>query len=728
MDSLRIDIAYRPLRIGWAIRAGDFDAFRRAVRYSYALWGGPFNPILIVDREEEANHLIDLFRVDVILPIGESDEVKNFPNNYPYLTNPFFHNDIFMKGGEDTPPYAQVLDIYNLLTHLQDNLEWKWKAIKDKGVRIYKWQPDDVLANVLLVQQGGYPSKDEVGTDYASSLLEVSKGRQFELEPTTPIPRDIFEYPSISDFSRYGLMPHYSVPSGRGGPGFFVGNAENFDDLVCYWNLRASDIDLWFIDFQHIKRCEGVIAAREKQVREMVDNYRFEYDRVVTIWTHREDSSNARSLFDEARRFFGDKKLSLHNVSGAIWNEGEVCPPMMYLGETSALGIVGGIGGKVQVSFSLSEKPFCDNAWYYRQHLVASISMIGKLYDDEQQSFSVPYIPELNEFYARTMHFDHSKIRVEPERIGLIVAVTNNDKVLLSLPVSELMERVFDLAGYSVDVSSAGLITRQLIAQLGSIQGAAVFKVPGVRQLLKTFGPNKSFTKNAALQKIGSGDPDRTEARFKNYENLYIETRDYGHKLTPNAIFGYLVEKRLFRIGVKLVCPTCRMETWTSLDSLKQQLVCDLCGHKYDATRQLVDSNEWHYRRSGVLGQEKNALGAIPVVLTLQQIESNLYSTGQDMYSPSLELSVIKEKKNFVCEVDFVWVRPRDYPRKTEIILGECKDSGEISAQNIKNMKVIADSLPRKRFKVFLCCLSLCLFQRRRFRTQEHSTIHIVSV
>ena len=51
MDTIRVDICYRPLRIGWAIRAGDIDAFRQAVRLSYTLWGGRFNSIIVVDKE-----------------------------------------------------------------------------------------------------------------------------------------------------------------------------------------------------------------------------------------------------------------------------------------------------------------------------------------------------------------------------------------------------------------------------------------------------------------------------------------------------------------------------------------------------------------------------------------------------------------------------------------------------------------------------------------------------
>lgn len=93
MDTLRVDICYRPMRIAWVIKSGDLDAFRQAVRLSYTLWGGRFNPIVMADREDEARRLVDLFRVDLLLPVGSADEVKRFPEKFPYLINPF-HDSI----------------------------------------------------------------------------------------------------------------------------------------------------------------------------------------------------------------------------------------------------------------------------------------------------------------------------------------------------------------------------------------------------------------------------------------------------------------------------------------------------------------------------------------------------------------------------------------------------------------------------------------------------------
>src|SRR5438876_10273435 len=117
MESVRVDISYRPLRIAWAIRAGDMDAFRTAARLSFALWGGRFNPIIIVDHPDEAESAIDVFRVDVILPIGDSEEVKAFVKHFPYLIKPFHHDSVFIGDGEGGAR-SQILDIHNALVHL----------------------------------------------------------------------------------------------------------------------------------------------------------------------------------------------------------------------------------------------------------------------------------------------------------------------------------------------------------------------------------------------------------------------------------------------------------------------------------------------------------------------------------------------------------------------------------------------------------------------------------
>jgi hypothetical protein len=717
VDSIRVDICYRPLRIGWAIRRGDLDALRSAMRLSFALWGGRFNPVIVVDQEEQAQDLVDLFRLDMIVPVGDSDVVKSFPKRFPYLFNPFFPEGLFIGGIGGW--HSQALDVHNALVHLQTKPEWD--AVKKNGLRIYSWAPDDPLADVFLMQFGQYPNPDEVHIDYRDLLIRATDAAQVEIESTSTLPADLLDFPSISFLSRFGLNPHYSVPEGWDHPGFFSGDAGNFDDLVCCWNLRAADIPLWFVDAKHLERYGSTIEFWDTEMRDSVQGRRHEFDRGVAVWVREEsvDREKFRESIANTLKPFGEKQFMFCTVGPGSFNGLNVRAPMMHFGQVSTLGVVGTDFGKPKISFPLDDKPFSSDSWFHTQHLVASLSFIGGLYGDDQHTLVPPYIPELNEFYGRSQHL-YDKIRSEPGRIGLVIDAADPSSSLYAISVSDLFEKLFEMAGFKSKLSLGGLIARQLIAQLGGVDGARAFKIPGVRRLLKTYGPTDTFTKSGALQLIGGRDPENPDAKFTDHENLYIEPRPPGIKLTPEAVFTHLVGKGLFRIGVELKCPHCRMDSWTSLDVLKQKHVCELCGHEFDATQQLVAST-WHYRRSGLLGAERNAQGAVPVLLTLQQFDVNLRGLWHDTtYSPSLDLESEAPGGPPKCEIDFIWLIPRSYPDRVVVILGECKDrggkkdgakdTGTIDEKDIDHLRRVADAFPRKRFETFIVLAKLCPF------------------
>ena len=627
------------------------------------MWGGRFNPILVTDREDELRRLVDLFRVDLLWPIGETeDNAKKFLQKFPYLIKPFIFNSPFI--GEKEHKRAQLLDIHNMLVYLRDKPEWE--ALNTRGLRVYTWKSDDPLADVFLIQLGAYPDPKETGIEYLEMLTEAAEATEHQLESETPIPAQVLDHPNIASLSRHGLKQHYGVRNDRNNPGFFAGDATNLEDLICFWNLRAANVALLFVDSNHAPRYTTIIPEWEKWIREMVAG-RHEWDRHVSVWSRRDN-------MEELLKPFGEMRLTRCRVSAPLWNGKNVRAPMMHFGETSVLGVMTKESGKPKVSFALSDKPFSTDHWFYTQHLAASLSFSGGLYDDEHHTLGPPYLPELNEFYSRSMHFHYDKLRIEPERIGLVIDVRDHDSFLYALPVADLMTRIFDMAGFSSQLSSGGLITRQLIARLGGIDGARPFKIPGVRRLLKTYGPTAAFTKSTALQLIGAKDPDNPGAQFSDHEDLFIEARPHDTKLKPIDAFTYLVDKGLFRIGVQLTCPNCRMASWTPLDALKQQVVCELCGQEHDSTRQKIDG-EWHYRRTGILGAEKNAQGAVPVILTLQRLATTIERLLEgSVYSPSLDLVPKDGMDRPTCEVDFVWLIPRPYPRKTVVILAECKD------------------------------------------------------
>lgn len=113
MNTARVDINYRPLRIAWAIKSDDLTSFRHAVRLSHTMWGGRFNPIVLVDRPN-AKDIVETFRADVIIPIGASDEVKAFATQFRHLISPFFPETLFFHD-KGRPARARVLDVQNAM-------------------------------------------------------------------------------------------------------------------------------------------------------------------------------------------------------------------------------------------------------------------------------------------------------------------------------------------------------------------------------------------------------------------------------------------------------------------------------------------------------------------------------------------------------------------------------------------------------------------------------------
>lgn len=716
METVRVDICYRPLRICWAIAAGDLAAFREAIRLTHTLWGGRYNPVVIVDHPEHADQIVDVFRPDFVVPIGTSHAVAEFPQRYPHLINPFFHEGLYFHGVHgDT--HAQVLDIHNALVHTRDTPEWK--PVAEKGLKLYNWEATDPLSDMLLMQIGGYPAVSDGHIDYSDVVKELGGATESQIDPDVPISTDIFEHPSASFLCRYRLRRHYGIHSNWDYPGVYLGDIGNLEDLVSFWNLRAADIGLWFLDRNHLPRYEQILPAWLKTTRERLSYRQLEHHRNVAVWQRRETiPADHNAHIASIKEMLGDGPYTVCGTDLHSWNGLNVQAPMMIFGESQQLGVLADSFERAKLSFALGDKPFCADRWFYTQHLVASLSFIGGLYGDDLHTLKPPYIPELNEFFARKMYMEYNKVRIEPGRIGLIIDAADSDAFVLALPVPDLMERIFEMAGFKASPSPAGLITRQIITQMGGLHGAAVFKIAGARRLLRTYGPTDPFTKRSALQLIGGKDESNPGSKFSDFEDLHIERRPPGTKLTPSDVFTYLVERGLFRIGSQLTCPHCRMTSWISLDALEQRAECQMCGREFDATRQLV-MGEPYYRRSGILGAERNAQGAVPVALTLQQLEANVR---EGFYATSLELTPTQEGNGLpTCEVDFVWLSVGRYPEPTAVILGECKDRGRgkaadgatISSTDIANLKSVADALPKKRFKAYALLAKLCPFTQQ---------------
>lgn len=303
----------------------------------------------------------------------------------------------------------------------------------------------------------------------------------------------------------------------------------------------------------------------------------------------------------------------------------------------SVLAAVGNSFGSIRMSFTLPEKPYFEDGLRRWQHLVVSISHRIGLYDNERVTLMTPFLPELNELYGRNYWFIWNEARVEPEGIGITIDAWREDLSLTALDVTSLISKTFAIAGIHAQPSQAGLVASRLIQQLGGLLGCGVFKSAGVRELIEKYKPEQSFTRSAAVQMIGKKDPGSSESLM--------------NRIKPEDVFANLVARGVFRVGLKLECPICRLDFWVSLDDVRTQTKCEYCGQDFIVTSQLRD-RDWRYRRPGLFGRDNHQEGGIPVALTLMQLQTVLRDHAI-LYTTAMEVKPAGAPVQ-KCETDFV--------------------------------------------------------------------------
>lgn len=610
MGPINLRVRYRPIKIGWCVQENNLEEFRKALRLTHTLWGGRFNPIIPLGDLELARMLVRTFRVDCLYCMGQSPAGDALVQEFKHLMWPSFHKELFIQG--TAGPMATFLDVSHPGWRFHEANVQDREQPMNRGV-LFRWDTADRLADVFLATFGAYPTKDETGLDYEHFFRKYLAAQDIEINdgaiPPMVEPRQV----TPSRLTTLDLRPDLFA-WGRDNPGLYYGDCQDFTDLANFWNLRASGIAVLYYDPAYRDRLQaisdrhlGALRARPKDARMFSDHlaiYNKSYDVEIDLTQ------------------FGDN-LMRSAVSLHSWNGLNIKPPVMGFEEQSVLGTVSENGG-VAATFELPAKPFDDDVRLHTQHLVVSVH---PLVTTENVVLKPPFFPRLNEYYGRDAYFDYDKVRSEREGLGIITGVTQSDLTIRALDVRSLVKRIFEACGISAKPSPAGLVGLRLIEQMGGLQGCRVFKIGGVRDLIRKYSPDQFFTRSGAVTAIGRLDPESRRPRFSEYRSLYIE----GRAVTPEGAFSYLLKRGVFRVGLRLLCPNCELENWVHLDEIRTISRCEYCGRDFNITGQLKD-RDWAFRRSGLFGRDDHQGGGIPVVLTLQQLQTALHSHVSRVY------------------------------------------------------------------------------------------------
>ena len=687
MQAQSVRVNYRPTRIGFCIRSESIDDLRRALLLTHTLCGGRFNPLIPVG-EDIAPHLVRAFRADILYPVADDNRLHNFISGFPHLRWPDFDQHLFQQ--ENGGAHPAFLDIYHQVGHIfEDHV--KGQQAPRLRAKLFTWDNTDPLRDVMLAYFGSYADKSEVGRNYNALVVENLRGETVKLSANENIPPDAFTALSPSAITRYDL--HWDRPRmTKAQHGIYVGRASNFTDLLTFWNMRAADIELVFYDPSHADRLGPLKDAFISHLEERPTGP-LESDDRVGIWSKSPDA-----ITEEQN--WGTRPIFC-SVNANTWRNPRFRPPQMQYDPQWAFSSVSTDRMPPELTFQLPKKLFYETHWLPAQKFVASVKL-PSLYNraNEKWTFRTPFLPELNEFLGRAVLFNARRARSEIDGLAIIADTNTQDLTIRALEKKAVVAKVLEAFGMKAMPSSAGRITERLLQQMGGPQGCRVFKITGVRKLIESYGPLQSFKRSAAIQMIRDIDPVTSQPRFSDFESLYIEPREKP-RLTPDDVFSFLLKKGVFRTGLDLRCPNCELDFWIHLDDISTEVPCELCNARFNITTQLKD-RDWTYRRSGIFGKDDRQQGAIPVALTLQQIDTTIH-LDPAITVTSMEIESASDSFKS-CESDLILLT-NSYDDRIALLIGECKGGkpeNAITEDDVLKMTALADAFPQDRIQAFI--------------------------
>jgi DNA-directed RNA polymerase subunit RPC12/RpoP len=647
---------------------------------------------------------MNLFSVDVLYPVWESPAIRKVIADHPFLRDPRHYGEgIFYEDWRTKKTVLAYLDSMNVI-----ELSWEkeFKHTNNKfrsNCALIRWDENDPLADIFCLQFGRYPSQQNFSYNFEKAFINGLRAREVTIAAGAQIDKTLIQRVTPIDLTSSELIRFGG--GWRSDDGIYIGNEKSFEDLVNFWNLRAAGSHILFLARDHLPRQRALIEAHLKKL----DNQRASNPNLedwITVYFSPSLDSQVRDILTGLET---KKRQIEHPVQDVVWNGLNIKPPTYLFSWDSSLANVEESFGKPVVTVGLPPKKFLTNTRQRNidlQNLVVIIDSYSE-FDFPEHTLKPPPIRALNEFYSRQIAVDPWELRVDRDGIALIKDTRDNCARLYPLSHQALIERIFDLAGITAEMSKPGLLASQIIKSMreySPLEACRVFKLRGVRKLLNSLTSKDVIGWNDALRIIG-------KESFNKFKKLHIEPRK-TLDLGPTDALTFLLKKKILvphlRILERLLpryktfkCVKCGLESQISVSAFEHNWRCPYCGHELYLPpligSEFKQRDMWHFKKAGLFSRDNNQEGSIPVILTLL-VFLRVLDSGKFIFSPSLNL---KSSDNS-CETDLC-VLQYHHGDAIEIGVGECKaEKGSITSQDVLHLKAMREKLGAVGLKCYL--------------------------
>jgi DNA-directed RNA polymerase subunit RPC12/RpoP len=670
------------------VRPGVVADAVAAAQLNTLLWGGRFNPIVAVtDDPEPARRLIRDFRVDLLHAVADDARIQALVEEHDHLRWPFGAGSLLAPRGPDNEIEPTVVDVAPALEHAWART---FRSSESSQFRSFSWAADDELAALFAIWLGEYAG--EVGERYRGLYETRLRAEEAEVRAV-----DFGEHDLLAPLDATGATLRGDV-FGRRSFAVVVGDPQDAEHLAALWNVRAAGYrTVFYTGNEQLDR--GLV----RQLRRHVASYpeRREWERHLDLFCLRGEeipAGLAALLGDDANPI-------LHHGLATAWSDRE--PPALFATESHSVlaSAEEGADGRPLIHIALDRKPFSEAR--LDREMQQWIASVGVSVEAQYEgTLRLPYLPRLNRFYWDATLRLH-EVRSEFDRLGVITTPSDHALVLRPLQREPLIANIFGLAGITATQSPSGHRAHQIVRQLGHLQRCRVFRLPGVRNLLKQREAHMGVNFSRAAQYIRED--------FAEAEPFYVSGQ---HLDDPREVFRFLLHQRVFLAAHELTCPSCGLPSLHSARELDDEIRCPQCGHLF-LLAPAIRTDQWRYRLTGLLAQpEQHVLPedrpdrppeAVAVLLTEVWLHDATHSD-QLLLDTNFEV----RGDGLDGEIDIVAIE-RGRLGRTAVVIGECRTEIPFTAENIAKLELLASRLRT----VGLDCSPLFATLRNAFSDEE---------
>jgi hypothetical protein len=680
----------RPTRLAFILPHPDPALLFSVIARATSLWGGLFNPIIILDdsTRKTAGVHYTLLPPDPYLKV-QSDTLKAFDPDLliNYSANPLppelkaWQHRTFPAERLDWRPWNTDVRSYfvDIFPVLDDLWEREFKGVASPRFKLKFVDKAGAEKSLFLaVRFGLYPSDE-----YYEFLRKNFNSETFSYDAAFRSTRWPGDFQSL-----LGLTTSYCRPTRQRvhSHAFFLLNPDDPFDLIDYWNLRASGTYLFPLALENYQECTNPIrdfgAASSYPINETVRNHptiikapsiKDEELEAVTRWISEQGLVNSLTMMGWVPHYNQEaygvvKQIDIDQVRGF---------------EANAVGVLVEGYGKIQgptPSFLTRDNVFAH--W--------SMDVSFSTFRTPDACYSLPWLNSgCDALVSRRIgsSFDMDATRVSQD--GIVTRHDGNSGDLRVSPITATEAVRSFLEGMEIEylrTSSPGLALTRIIEMMDGFYTCEIFQNLAIRETLEELSTGKHRLAAAVV-----GNVTRSLQGYKLYgqQATQPQIRERAQKLLSRAI-----EANVLRVGLEFQCSRCQRHNWYAVTEFDKQYNCKSCFSREETPR--LDTNKWYYASDGLFRSANKLDGNMTILLTMAFFDHLL---DRDVkYAPSFEYRLNDQRH----EMDFGIIASRMIKPDVEMIFGESKSGAALKEEERKKLKAFG-----QRTDAYLCFCTL---------------------